>query len=383
MATAHAGFWEDMLDLYQWGIGPLGSLSGSHACFQLDVTQRWVEAEDCFLVVAHIDEAVQLDFARSNRYSLRKDFQAVSPIKVLIRASKQDFEATLRHAGKVRLIQASIRLDEEIVILDATAPPSYFATTCTVRQDECVQVAEVFAGGFSGWHRACIGLQTSGVKVHTSWCLEKDAECIEVLTNSHMDMREVGSGEHVDHCTCPSDILLFSDNFNTAAWRVQASHRPVHVMCLSPPCQPWSRAANQAGLMSEDGRLIMQAVDYVKATGVAVVVFEEVEQFPRHPHFRVFYSAMEAANYRCVWRGAAQLAEVAPVHRLRYFLIWVNKDADDPLHQVVPTVWRSLRFPTLNDMDALFACLPMPLLIPCTLQPEVLVDLHGSGFPSA
>ena len=81
-ATSHSGFWEDMLDLYQWGIGPLGSLQGSHACFQLTLSDRWTEVADSYLVVATIDESVRLDFARSNRYNnLRKDHSHVTPTK--------------------------------------------------------------------------------------------------------------------------------------------------------------------------------------------------------------------------------------------------------------------------------------------------------------
>ena len=165
---AHTAFWEDLLDLYQWGLGSIGSLHGSHACFHLQLSNRFIETDDSFLVVAQVIQEAQVESARSNKCKVLPKDHYLSPRKVLVRATKQDFETVLRHATEVRVIQAFVQCRDDMVILDATAMPSFFAGNLAIRQDECLQVAEVFAGGYAGWHRAVSILKFAGVKAHMS-----------------------------------------------------------------------------------------------------------------------------------------------------------------------------------------------------------------------
>ena len=369
---AHTAFWEDLLDLYQWGLGSIGSLHGSHACFHLQISNRFIETDDSFLIVAQVIQEAQVESARSNKCKVLPKDHYLSPRKVLVRATKQDFETVLRHATEVRVIQAFVQCRDDMVILDATAMPSFFAGNLAIRQDECLQVAEVFAGGYAGWHRAVSILQFAGVKAHMSWCLERDSDCVELLCANHPALHEVRSLHEVEFNRCPDDTLLIADNFNAAWWRPITMKRPVQLICFSPPCQPWSRAGRQAGLASEDGRLILQTVDFLKATGISVAVYEEVEHFPKHAHFGIYYNAMESAGYECAWRGLLQLAEVAPVSRPRYFLIWLHRDAKSTSKQIVASVWQALGFPSLRKMDVLFPFLPAALLDPCCLSQETL-----------
>ena len=372
MAIPSSGFWEDMVPLYQWGVGSLENLHGQHACFHLQLTPRVAKVDNFCLIVATVEQALQLDFASSNRCRVPEGVVQEGPTKVLIRATLQDYEAILRHTDTVRLIQAYVRCEDGFVVLDATTAPSFFAGCISLRADECVEVAEIFAGGFAGWHRATSVLYHAGLKVHTSWCLEKDSACAAPLLAGDATLSIVETLQEVDFCRHPDDSLLIMDDFSSEWWRPIIARRPVDIMCISPPCQPWSRAARQAGLNSADGRLILQAVDYLKATGVKIAIFEEVEQFPRHKHFGIYFAAIEAAGFRCAWRGSLQLAEVAPSFRARYFLIWIHGSAGPHDVQIVATAWQAVKKPTLRNMDALFTVLPTPLLQPCQLSAEVL-----------
>ena len=56
---------------------------------------------DSFLVVAWIEKALQLEFARTNRCKVPPDLQDQGPTKVLVRATKHDYVMILRHTDAV------------------------------------------------------------------------------------------------------------------------------------------------------------------------------------------------------------------------------------------------------------------------------------------
>ena len=375
MAVLSPGFWADMTGLYQWGVGAWGALKGKFACFHLELTERHVECEDSYLIVAHVRKSLQLECARTNSILPRPSDVEHATGKVLVRVTKQAFDTVLKQATTVRVVQAFVHYENDMVVLDATASPTFFAGTVTVRQDECVEVAEIFAGGFGGWHRAVSVLRHAQVRIHTSWCVEKDPECTRLFAACSPSVEVIRDLGFVDYNPCPQDTLVIEGDFTHEWWRPISSLRPVKIACFSPPCQPWSQAARQAGLDSEDGRLVLKASDFLKATGIPIAIFEEVAQFPKHPHFGVFYASMEAAGYRCAWKGALQLAEISAGSRLRYFMVWIRSEVELTDKPIIASVWQSLQFPSLQKMGSVFDVLPAPLLDPCLLAAETL-DLY-------
>ena len=159
----------------------MGRAQRTFSCFHLDPTDRFAEVEGWYLVVANIRQALQLECARTKEVLPGASTSMMEPTKVLVRATEQDFETILRRSATVRVIQAFARYEEGMVVLDATSPPTFFAAAIPVRQDECVEVAEVFAGGFGGWHRAVSVLRHSNVQAHTSWRVEQDPECAKAF----------------------------------------------------------------------------------------------------------------------------------------------------------------------------------------------------------
>ena len=369
MAIPSPGFFHDLDALYNWGIGPWGSLQGKHACFALELSDSAVECDDCFLVKAWVQQQVQLELA-SNTNTFDPQFDSGSH-KILLRATKQDYVTVLRHSKYVRLIQAFVHYQDEMVILDATSAPSFFAGQVEIRKEECLQIAELFCGGFGGWSRAASLLRHAGVKIHSSWVLERDSECVPVLAATDPDLVCAETIEDIPCATQPSNTVLIHEDFNTLWWRPVVSKRPVQVMCASPPCQPWSSAGQEAGFSTQDGQLLLQMADFAKATLIPIWVVEEVANFPKHEHFPVFVRAMEHAGYKCAWQGLFQLSEVSSTFRLRFFMIWVLRSHEVAQAPFTAQVWRSLRSPSLARMDTVFSYLPRPLLDPCLLTAEV------------
>ena len=291
--------------------------------------------------------------------------------KVLIRVSKQDYLTVLSNCRQVRLIQAFVHYQDDVVILDATSAPSFFAGQTEIRRDECLQAAEIFCGGFGGWSRAISLLQHAGVRIHTSWVLERDDECVPVLAATDPDLVYAKTLDDFTPSRHPTDTVSIHDDFNTQWWRPIVSKRPIHIMCASPPCQPWSSAGKEAGLHTTDGQLLLQMVDFAKATQVPIWVIEEVSNFPKHERFQVFVAAMQDAGYQCAWKGLFQLSEVSSTFRLRFFMIWTLKTHEVAQAPLVAQVWRSLRSPSLAQMGTIFHYLPEPLLASCRLTADV------------
>ena len=367
----HLQFWEEMTSLYSFALGDVEGLAGSHACFCLRLSDVMIRTADSVLIKAWIDDEAQL---RNSGRVLSVDITKppVEARKVVLRASFQDYDFLLKHVCQVKLIQAFVHHSDGLVVLDATAAPSFFSGQRPVTKEATIQVAELFAGGFAGWSRAIGLLQHTGVKVHTSWCLERAADCIPPLQAQHPDMMVADATCDVTPVLQPTDTIMFHADFNSTWWRPAASARPVQAFCVSPPCQPWSTASSQSGLNAPDGLLILQVVDYLKVMAPALVVYEQVDGFSKHPHFPVFFHAMEQAGFSCVWRGSLQLSDIAPTSRRRYFLVWRHRENGSDHLPFQHTSWMSLKAPSLRACRALFDHLPSPLLAPCMLSSEVM-----------
>ena len=364
-------FWADMRELFHFSLGPPSQVRGQHACFCLKLLGHHVEVGDSVLVKAEIDDAAQLSWANSGPPSLRPMGDQVSGGKVILRASIQDFEVLLRHTTTVRVLQAFVHHQDNITIIDATAGPCFYAGAIPTQCHETLQVAEVFAGGFAGWSRAIATLRDGGLPVHVSWMLEKDLACRSPLAAMDFDLITATDQSMIPPAHQPSDTVLLAADFCDSWWRCVNHLRPVDIAVISPPCQPWSQAGKTQGFNSADGMLLLEVVEFLRVTGIAAAVVEEVDGFSRHRHFQVFMAAMKSAGFICQWRGSLQLSEIAPASRRRYFLIFVHKDHQCDV-QFQPRAWRALGFPTLEQARAYFPCLPNELLAPCVLNPEVL-----------
>ena len=370
MGMERKAFWEDMHGLFNFGLGEAKSMAGNHACFCLSLMGPAVEADGCMLIKARVDDAAQFSWAQSGRPCI-SDIPSQVGGKVVLRASFQDYEAVLRRATNIRVLQAFVHHKEGITILDATAGPAFFAGMVRTSCHKVLQVAEVFAGGFAGWSRAVAALRDGGIPVHVSWILERDSSCWPLLQAMDPSLKTASDVSQVPSAAQPSDTVLLATDFRDPWWMKATHLRPIDILLASPPCQPWSSAGCAHGFHSGDGMLLLELVEYVRVAVPPVVVLEEVDGFARHSHFSVFYSAMRSAGYVCQWRSSLQLSEIAPASRKRYFLVFVHQDFAVDVSFCART-WVTLGFPSMLDAQAYFPHLPGGLLQPCQLSHEVM-----------
>ena len=361
-----------MHELFCFGLGEAQLLQGSHSCFCLDLVGPVIRMRDHVLLKAIINDAAQLSCASQRPLMVGAPPTSSRGGSVLLRATYQDYEALLRHVSTVRVLQAHVLYQDQVVVLDTVNSISFFAGSTEVQSTEILQAAEIFAGGFARWSRALASLKSRGVRIHVSWLLERDPTCATALQTMDSSIRQATCAEEISAASQPQDTILLPVDFHTCWWRKALHLRPIHMALVSPPCQPWSKAGKGEGLSSPDGLLVLQLAELFRVSSVKVVLLEEVDGFQSHKHFQVFYAAMRAAGFLCRWRASLQLGDVAPAYRRRYFMIWAREDwttdevpFKDCRLQAVP----NSNFATTK---AVFDTLPRHLLEPCILSPEVL-----------
>ena len=378
---ANPGFFSDMDGLFQF-THELMEDRGARSCYALQLTDRVVRADDCMLLKVNILDAATMSFSH---YGTNVMPQAVRPPKgvVLLRASFDQYETLLRHVTEVRVMQAHVHVQDHAYILDATAMPTFLAGHVPLRLGETLQVAELFSGAFMGWSRAAWMVRECGIPCHTSWFLDVDGSCAEPLSFWHPDVEVARAVEDIPVSAQPTASVFLQASWDESWWKASFALRPVHLACISPPCQPWSTASTGSGLQSRDGLLILKAVSLLGAVQVPLVALEEVSGFATHPHFAVVMKHINDVGYQCVWRRSLQLSEVGPVARKRFFMLLKHITHPDPCpSHLQGVVWKSRSFPSFADLGAHFQHLPADLLQPCLLQPEVLSQyLDPELFP--
>ena len=372
-------FWEEMLDVYRFGLGDVASHTGTHSCFCLRLTGHVVRTGDSMLLKAYIDDEAQLICSRMQHPDLVVPPTSSIGGKIMLRTSFQDYDVVLRHVQEVRVIQAYVQHKDGVTILDATASPCFFSGFAPTQTRTTLQVAELFSGGFAGWSRAIATLRECGLPLHVSWILERDPACWPCLHAMDANLCQAHSVHDFVASSHPADTVLVADDFRTHWWRKLLHLRPADILVVSPPCQPWSSAGRFGGLNVPDGILLLEVVEMLKVSNFEVAIFEEVDGFSRHQHFPVFYQAMRAAGFECQWRAPLQLAELAPASRTRFFLIFTREHRASTI-TFTARHWRALGFPSLAKAEAFFPSMPAALLAPCQLEPDVL-EMYLSTDP--
>ena len=258
MASLSSGFHGETSGLFEWTRELVPELQGQCRCFAVQKMGAEVVLEDCVLVKVRIQNAA--DFTMGNEGPTGIAEAAGFRLqKAAVRMTRSQWDMLGRHVQEFRLLQAMVTLDEQIFVLDVTTTPAFMAGYAPLLTGETLKVAELFSGGFLGWSRAGFALRDVGVPWHTSWFLDADCTFAEPpLRYLEPNVTVVSTAEQLSALPCDSTPVFLAADFRSSWWRNIAALRPAHMACVSPPCQPWSRAGRQSGLDTQDGRLLIQ-----------------------------------------------------------------------------------------------------------------------------
>lgn len=192
-------------------------------------------------------------------------------------------------------------------------------------QGEGCRVAEAFAG-LGGWS---FGLQLG--KTPVDMLVECDMLTARACADSHRCLLlEISEALHfLRQGDLPTPFVLHA-NIRDPLVYVVAGMLGVGWWAASPPCQPWSRAAGQSGLDSQDGQAFLQFVFALCFSGAFGGMFENVPGLPRHHHYASLKSAMKACGFNLVVSDVKPAMPALPVLRKRWLAIMVKDDV--PIH---------------------------------------------------
>ncbi|CAE7364605.1 ngoBIM, partial [Symbiodinium sp. CCMP2592] len=289
--------------------------------------------------------------------------------KVVLLLRRADWEAVSDCTGPLRIIQARLVMQQSEYILDCLGIDSVVVSSCVLHRGTSLEIAEFFCGGFSGWSQAAYILHRHGFPVHLAWTIDVDPACSEMLRYQHESWQEISQLSELHDASCQGVTHVCAD-ITTNWWLRMFQKKPVNLVCVSAPCQPWSSAGSEQGLESLDGQLLLRAADILGSFRVPVVLLEQVANFPLHPHFAAVMQAWSRAGYRIAWQASLNLLDVLPGQRVRFLLVLLHSThTGNKLLNM--GAWTTGRRINLGQAKAIFA-LPPPLRQANTPSAEVL-----------
>ena len=280
--------------------------------------------------------------------------QEASTRRVLLQMRSADWPMISNASGTLKVLQATLRVQDSDFILDCTDLNTVLVVACPTRSDTSLRVAEFFCGGFAGWSQAAYLMHENGVPLHMSWTIDVDPDCCDMLSCQQHGWREVTCLQELNDLPDKGPFHLSAD-INWAWWLRAFLHSPIEVACVSPPCQPWSRAGRESGLASSEGSLVLRMIDILGAFQIPLVLFEQVANFPQHPHFDFVMAAWKDAGYKVLWQATLDLVDVLPGHRNRFLLV-LGHQSMQKLTPITVGAWHTQRRLNLG-----MAKIPMPL----------------------
>ena len=275
--------------------------------------------------------------------------------RVVLKLRLADWTVVQHATQPLKILQSVVARAQSEYILDCTRLDSVVVSIAPICTGESVQVAELFCGGFNGYAQAAYVLHRHGTPIHMKWSLDKDDECVDMIRCRCPETVFVRSAQELHEAVeNPSSPIHVVADINHNWWLRMFAHVPVNAVCLSPPCQPWSAAGSESGLCSDEGLLLLRAIEILGALHVPVAVFEEVSNFASHPHHGLVMQAWQVAGYRQVWVDTLNLLDVLPTQRVRHMAVYVHHTAVGAVTTVQAMSWASQRRQSLASADALF-----------------------------
>ena len=363
-------WWADLRSLFQFASDSLECLHGQCACFDLELNGVPIFTDDSVLVRVVVRQQLTVRVADG---AVHDAAPATPNSKAVLRMRLEDWAAIGTNCSRVRALWTQVCINEQVVILDATRGPAFLACTVATRQDETLQMVELFSGGFSGWSQAAWAIREMGYPISTSWLLDIEDNYDKPMQAQDRTTQIVRTAADLAEADFSGGPVAIFANIEHQWWHRAWIRAPPHLLVASPPCQPWSSAGQQSGLSSPDGRLVLLLAAICQVAQVPVVCLEEVQGFRSHPDFPTVLEAWKEAGYDCVSQQSLQLSEVAPSWRRRFFLIFCHvqhrHEAQLPL-QVCQ--WQPHPRPSLAGQKAYFPILPAQLLKHCQLTEDLL-----------
>ena len=188
-----------------------------------------------------------------------------------------------------------------------------------------LHVLELFGGGMGGWKAAGSFLTEFFQQKWMTIAMEQQLEVAMCYAITH------GVGLLTSPTNLPCDFFskhcfdwMICADICDKSWQPTIANWGVDAILLSPPCQPWSTAANSPGLERFDGQLTALGLLQCRWYRPHFVALEQVVGFQSHPHKPMVIRILHWLGYRILFEKVVDLADQSPSHRKRFLLVAIR-----------------------------------------------------------
>lgn len=206
-----------------------------------------------------------------------------------------------------------------------------------------------FFAGLGGWTKGLQSMQMSSrVLVENNPTVAKAcAACMQIPLVT-VDEAYEGICQGIEPKTC----VLLGDLMEIKTWTVIAFFE-LEVICMSPPCPPWSKASWESGLQVKEGRVFAQVFRLAPLIGVKVINVENVASITTHPHFKHLLSFAKEQAYSIVHSVVIDSYPYLPIKRERWLASFC--DGRFKIPQITMEWASNVVFPTISQGIATLA----------------------------
>eukprot|EP00438_Fugacium_kawagutii_P006175 Skav207463 [mRNA] locus=scaffold3545:320845:326083:+ [translate_table: standard] len=200
--------------------------------------------------------------------------------------------------------------------------------------EDKIHVLELFAGYYGGWHRAMkhfeahYGLKSQVISIENDLraCVHFAASHGVPIFDGHSPL-PVNFFEQVT-----KDCVLHADA-TSLSWLPAVGLWHASILCMSPPCPPWSSASTGPGLGSPIGMIFPETLLLGRWLKPQIILIENVAGVVQHDHYQQLIHTIQHIGYKVFWSGTVELSHMCPVKRPRWLAMLV-RIGDESIQQV-------------------------------------------------
>ena len=178
------------------------------------------------------------------------------------------YVAVAQHATCLRILHARLTGVNHEAVIDTCDGVAVVAGDAVLRNDEVLEIAELFSGGFCGWGWSQ-GVQVAksfGIPTRVRWLLDTDPACVP-------------GAQAIRHAAASDEAAFLCASLEHVWWSQGLALKPPHCVCVSAPCQPWSATASSHGLEELDGQLLLHTFAILACFQPPLILLEQVTVF--------------------------------------------------------------------------------------------------------
>ena len=306
--------------------------------FQLEVGEPILENDQYIVVGVSIAEPKMfMDFSHRCDCSCK---YTNGDLKI----DKNIWRANLHFASEIRAANLLWDIQDECIHFDSTHALAIMVPVGIMRvdNDNVFTYGEVCAGGFSGWSHAATSCLNQGIPTSCKFAVEIDESACNTYCKTWNKARIIRSysdyAHHVDDFNSDRYFPLFQEDVELGWWISCVSRTCPDAVCVSPPCPPYSLAANGKGLGCNEGWVTLSCIIAIAYLSPKLILLENVAAILKHNHWELIQLVIQTMGYSIVAKHAVNASQVSPQNRDRCLLILAknNESMKRDVHMVFP-----------------------------------------------